>query len=104
LLNTENDCELKIYSKGNIYLNPSINMLYVHGDNINLNMAETRLIKYMLENDDYCTLRDLSFSLENSIKEKTIVMILSRLRKKIRYTTGYTVIKNRYKRGYYIGN
>lgn len=104
LLNIEDESILRIYSKGNIYLNSSIKILYVNGNCINLNTTETKLIRYLLENENYCTLEDLSLLLANSITQKNIVMILSRLRRKIKYNTGYTVIRNRYKVGYYISN
>ena len=93
---------LEIYSKNGVYLDTSINTVYISGKKIFLNSCETKIMEYLIKCDTYCSKEDLIHHLNSSLKEKCLIMIISRLKRKIKYTTGYTIIKNRYKKGYYI--
>ncbi|MDX9739411.1 MAG: hypothetical protein RBT33_03595 [Candidatus Dojkabacteria bacterium] len=93
---------LEIYSKNSIYLDTSINTVYISGKRIFLNSFETKIMEHLIRCDTYVSKKDLILHLNTSLKEKCLVMIISRLKRKIKYTTGYTIIKNRYKKGYYI--
>ena len=93
---------LEIYSKNGIYLDTSINTLYINGKKIFLNSFESMIMECLIRSDTYCKKEDLIHCLNFSLKEKCLIMIISRLKKKIKYTTGYTIIRNRYKKGYYI--
>jgi len=93
---------LEIYSKNDIYLDTSINTVYISGKRIFLNTFETKIMECLIKCNTYRSKEDLIDCLNTSLKEKCLIMIISRLRRKIKYTTGYTIIKNRYKKGYYI--
>jgi len=102
LLSINNENLLEIYSKGNLYLNPETKILYFSEKYIHLTTNETNIIKYLLEKETFCSLNELKMIFGNRIKEKCITVLISRLRKKLRYTFGYTIIKNSYGKGYYI--
>ena len=93
---------LEVYSRGNIYLNPEKQIAYISGMKLKLTYSETRILKYLINKDNPCTLRELSTYLGSTIQDKSIRVIVYRLEKKMRYILGYSVIKNMYKRGYYI--
>ncbi len=93
---------LEIYSRGCIYLNPDIQTAYVSGKKIDLTESETKILKYMLERDKPCTSEEIKIYLCSTIKEESIRVIIHRLMKKMRYILGYSIIKNTYRKGYYI--
>jgi len=93
---------LEVYSRGNLYLNPETQILYLSEKYISLTKSETLIIKYLLEKNSICNTEELKNILGNLIKEKCITVLISRLRRKLKYTFGYTIIKNSYGKGYYI--
>lgn len=93
---------LEVYSRGCIYLNPDTQTAYVSGKKIDLTESETKILKYMIEKDRHCTSEEIKTYLCSHIKEKSIRVVIYRLMKKMRYILGYSIVKNTYKRGYYI--
>lgn len=102
LLNLTNEYALEIHSKGKIYLNPDTQVAYISGKRVDLTASETKLLKYMFENDRYCSTDELKMLLSGTTREKCIRVLIYRLMKKMRYIVGYSVIKNKYRKGYYI--
>lgn len=102
MFDSNKDQILEIYSRNNIYLDTSLNILYISDKKIYLNTPETLIVKCLLQSNGYCNKKDFMNCLENLVKEQNLIMILCRLKRKIKYSTGYTIIKNRYKKGYYI--
>ena len=101
LINLINEYALEIHSKGKIYLNADNQAAYISGKKIDLTESETRLLVYMLQNDRYCSIDELKIHLSGT-KEKCIRVLIYRLMKKMRYILGYSVIKNKYRKGYCI--
>lgn len=102
LLADNNENLLEIYSKGNLYLNPDTRILYLSDKYIHLTKNETQIVRYLLEKNTICNINELRMVFGYRVKEKCITVLISRLRKKLSYTFGYTIIKNIYGKGYYI--
>jgi DNA-binding response OmpR family regulator len=108
LLNYNYNKILNINSFNNIYLDIRKREMYIGGVKIPLTPLETEFLKYTIENKGYCEIEFLksylTIFLEREFPKHSIVMLVSRLRKKIRYIYGYSIIKNKYSRGYYLDN
>jgi DNA-binding response OmpR family regulator len=102
LLHFTDEYILEVYSRGNIYLNPDTQEAYISGKKIDLTESETKILKYMIEKDRPCTSEELRICLHTTVKEKSVGVLICRLMKKMKYILGYSIVKNRYKKGYYI--
>jgi two-component system, OmpR family, response regulator CiaR len=94
----------KVYS--DIAINKESSTVNIKDVSIKLTPSECTLINYMLENSGTCdigtyiTYQRVCFN--KVVKRECIVMLVSRLRRKIKSISGYNPIKKRYKYGYYL--
>ncbi len=102
LLTLRDKFSLEVYSEGNIYFNPEIQVVYISEKKINLTQSESKIFRYMLDKEGYCTIGEFKKLLCGTVQEESIRILVCRLMKKMRYILGYSVIKNKYKKGYYI--
>ncbi len=90
----------------NISLNP-IRMLFIYEKyELPLTKTEYLLLKYLFEHDGYASLKVLSQFLSSKkftyVNNKSVIVSINRLRKKLRINTGNPFIKTKYGTGYYL--
>jgi len=82
--------------------------VYIKGSKICLTTFESLFLNQLIINNGYCNMIDFrKYLIKINFKEmsrKTMVVAISRFKKKIYMSTGYKVIKSRYGLGYVINS
>lgn len=102
LLLKENNKVLEIHSKGGIYLNSHKNEIYVGDRIVHLTTMECMIMKYLLLSKRYCNTDRINKYFNMNISKEALTMLISRLRRKFKYNTGYSLIRCKYGKGYYL--
>lgn len=102
LLNREKKETVEILSKRGIYLNTNLHELYIEGKRVPLTHLESKLMRYLIGCGDYCCHEKFNYHFSLTVTKDALRMLVSRLKRKIKYITGHTVIRSKYRSGYYI--
>lgn len=106
LLNFHVHTNIYISNIEDIYLDKYKGELYFKNYKIRLTYKENLFLHYLIENDGFAKKDQLISYIKNQSGEeynsKAMVMMVSRLKKKIRYITGFNLIHSKYGAGYYI--
>lgn len=82
--------------------------IYIKGSKIQLTTFESIFISYLISNKGYCNMQDFEKYLygifNRKIPKKSIVVGISRFKRKVYISTGYVIIKSRYGLGYVINS
>ncbi len=82
--------------------------MYVKGSRIALTSFESIFINYLIKNNGLCNISDFQKYINcisnHKIQQKSIVVGISRFKKKVYISTGYTIVKSRYGLGYEINS
>lgn len=97
--------DLALKDRGiSVYVN--YNYIIYKGCKIFLTKTEISILRYLLQRDHSCTKEELLFHLSKTTCKKIsvsyLIVVISRLRKKVLKHTGINIIKNRNGFGYYI--
>lgn len=108
LLNLTRPVETEVQSYEYISYIPSKREMYIKGSRIALTNFESIFINYLIKNDGLCNISDFQNYINcistHKVQQKSIVVGISRFKKKVYISTGYTIIKTRYGLGYEINS
>lgn len=106
LLNFHVHTNIYVNNFTNIYLNQDRRELYFKNCKIKLSKNECTFLNYLIENQGFGNkdkiISYIKVQTGCEYSAKALVMMVSRLKKKINYITGYNLIKSKYSSGYYI--
>lgn len=108
LLNVTKAIETQVQSYAYISYIPPKKEMYIKGNRVALTSFESIFINYLITNNGICNIVDFQKYLNcisnHKVQQKSIVVGISRFKRKVYTCTGYKVIKSRYGLGYEINS
>ena len=82
--------------------------MYIRNFKVSLSSFESLFINYLILNNGYCYMSDfenyISLTRCKHISRKGLVVEINRFKNKVKYQTGYPIIKSKYGYGYVLNS